>query len=312
MTIETVLESLEIRMEPFALCDIHGQCVMGLAPDPHAMLHYVVAGEGEVRVGRAAPVALAPGSVILAPPFARQTFAAQCACGFPLPRCRPVEAGLEHVEIGEAMPGQGVLRALCGQLSLAYRGAAGINLLRAPIIETLPPGDRVRVALDELVAELSHPGIGTRALARALLEQCVILLLRRRLRAGDPALSWMAGIADDALWRPVLRMLDDPAAPHTVESLADDAGLSRAAFAARFSAVFGIGPAEMLRGIRLRRAADLLTRGSLPVKRVALDVGYRSRTYFTRAFEAEFGVAPGVFRATKQKPQTGFAQSHSD
>lgn len=171
-----------------------------------------------------------------------------------------------------------------------------MDLIRAPLVEHLGPLDRARSALDEFVTELASPTIGSRALARSLLLQCLILLMRKRLRAGDPAMQWMRGLTDESLWNAMQTMLDNPGANHTVDSLAALAAMSRASFAARFRDAFGTGPIDLLKDIRLRRAAELLSHSSLPVKTVAGMVGYRSRTYFSRAFKAVHGVSPDTFR----------------
>jgi len=54
---------------------------------------------------------------------------------------------------------------------------------------------------------------------------------------------------------------------------------------------------EFLKALRLGRAAELLTRTDLPVKTVASEVGYSSRSSFTRAFVARYGCAPARFRS---------------
>lgn len=138
--------------------------------------------------------------------------------------------------------------------------------------------------------------IGTRALARTLLLQCVILLIRRRLQADDQSLAWMRGLGDGALWGALRSMLDQPARSHTVDSLADHVGMSRAAFASRFRDSFRMGPIELLRTIRLRRAAELLSVSRVPIKRIANMVGYDSRTCVTRAFTGEYQLSPEEFR----------------
>lgn len=55
-----------------------------------------------------------------------------------------------------------------------------------------------------------------------------------------------------------------------VRSLSLAVGLSRAAFMARFSAPFGESPMSLLRRVRMRHAADLLTANALSIDQVAL------------------------------------------
>jgi transcriptional regulator GlxA family with amidase domain len=53
---------------------------------------------------------------------------------------------------------------------------------------------------------------------------------------------------------------------------------------------------EVLRLLRLDRAAQLLTRTDLAVQEVADLVGFEDAFHFSRLFRAEFGHAPREFR----------------
>jgi AraC-like DNA-binding protein len=52
----------------------------------------------------------------------------------------------------------------------------------------------------------------------------------------------------------------------------------------------------LLHRVRLRRAADWLTRSDKPVIEIALDLGYTDASNFTRAFRRQTGVSPQRFR----------------
>ena len=163
-------------------------------------------------------------------------------------------------------------------------------------IPAFTEGSGLEAPLRRLVEEITEPGFGSRAMIRALLLQCMIDLLRRRLGAGDPALGWMGALKDRSLWLALRRMLDAPGDPHSVDSLAAEAGMSRSTFAKRFADAYGRGPMELLRDLRMRHAATLLAETDLPVKRIAEMAGFRSRSAFTRTFEALIGASPRAFR----------------
>lgn len=294
MTFDHVFDALDVTLEPFALCEIRGAASLGPGRRSDAVLHYVVTGEGAIDVEGHAPIPARPGTVVLVPAYAPHSLHGSGSGRGRLPDCRPLDISIEHHRAGS---GEGVMGAICGSVSVVYRGLSGtMDLLRAPIVEQLDDGDRIRDALEDLVAELTSPTLGTRAFARSLLLQCMILLFRRRLQARDPSLDWLRGLGDETLWEPLRAMLDEPGRGHTVDSLAAVSGMSRSIFAARFSEAFGTGPIDLLRTVRLRRAAELLTNSDLPVKRIASLVGYDSRTYFSRAFKVEHGLSPDQFR----------------
>jgi len=74
------------------------------------------------------------------------------------------------------------------------------------------------------------------------------------------------------------------------------AGMSRSRFAERFRQVCGRAPMAFLRELRMARAAHLLAGGRIPVKRIAQDVGFESRSAFSRAFAGAWGQSPRAFR----------------
>jgi len=75
-------------------------------------------------------------------------------------------------------------------------------------------------------------------------------------------------------------------------------GLRPARFHARFRAEHGIGPGQLLRHLRLERAAGYLRRGETTVAGAAGLCGYRSPAAFARAFARIYGQAPGAYRRT--------------
>lgn len=296
MLFDDILDALDVRLDPFALCEVRGETSLGLGRRPHAVLHYVLAGQGTITVDGYPAISAAAGSMVLIPAFSAHSLHASGTGIDAFPDCRPLDVSMEHLRSGA---GTGVFAAICGRVSVVYRGLSGtMDLLRAPIIENLEASDPVHVALRGFVAELASPTIGTRALARTLLLQCIILLFRRRMAAGDPSMVWLHGLSDEALWGALRDLLDRPALDHTVDTLAEKVGMSRANFANRFRSAYGVGPIDFLRSVRLRRAAELLVMSDLPVKRIARMVGYESRTYFSRAFKDEHGAAPDAFRKT--------------
>ena len=111
----------------------------------------------------------------------------------------------------------------------------------------------------------------------------------------------MAALIDEKLWAALRLMLDRPSHPHSLESLADVAGMSRSSFATRFSDAYGSGPMKLLRDLRMHLAASLLTESELPVKRIAELAGFQSRSAFTRTFESTTGMSPRSFRADAKK-----------
>ena len=81
-----------------------------------------------------------------------------------------------------------------------------------------------------------------------------------------------------------------------VQQLCRMTGISRSLLYRRILALTGLTPVQFIRSIRLKHAAQLLTKdGSLPVNEVMYRVGYTNLSHFAKIFREEFGFLPKEF-----------------
>ncbi|MEM7067576.1 MAG: AraC family transcriptional regulator [Pseudomonadota bacterium] len=302
MSFEQLLNEMEVNAEPFALCELQGRCSLGLPGQSGVTLHYILAGEGEILFQDRQPIQVKTGTLVLAPTKLSHTLRSFGGTANPLPDCQPAEFDLATHLVGtQRDEDQGKLLAVCSNVSIGLRGSTGlIELVREPIFADVASQAQISSTVSRLLTELSNPRLGSRAIVRTLLLECVLILIREKLEAKDSALNWMAGLVDQRLWSSLKAMLDNPGGPHSVETLAGLAGMSRSTFAARFGKVYGTGPMELLRDIRMHVAGKLLTETKLPVKRIADQVGFKSRSAFSKGFKAVFSLSPDKFRKVHQ------------
>ena len=110
----------------------------------------------------------------------------------------------------------------------------------------------------------------------------------------------------DPVVGPALRLLHhEPARPWSVESLARETGVSRAALARRFAELVGEPPMSFLTGWRLALAADLLRDPDATLAAVARQVGYGSPYALSTAFKRVRGVSPREHRAVAAARSAG-------
>ena len=81
----------------------------------------------------------------------------------------------------------------------------------------------------------------------------------------------------------------------SLNELADLVQMSPRQFFRFFSSTFGSTPHQYLLKERVRRAAELLSGGSLPVD-IAYISGFSHQSHFTQVFTKITGVSPGRFR----------------
>lgn len=303
MQYDHILDEMEINTEPFSLCELHGECSLGLGRLSGATLHYILAGKGACSLHNRANIPLSKGTLVLVPAHMSHSLLSFGYAKTPLPECHPADLNLSH-HINRATDDTGDqnLLALCGHIAIGLRGANGlVDLIRDPMQIQITPGSAQDTTLAALLNELAEPKLGSRAIIRALLLQSMLHLFRDRLMAGDPALMWLAAIGDNNLWNSLKAMLDNPCQPHSVETLAELSGMSRSAFAKKFSNAYGDGPMRFLRQLRMNMAAELLQDTTQPVKMIAGKTGFQSRSAFTRTFESHFGQSPRSFRTEHNK-----------
>lgn len=257
-------------------------------------MHFVLMGSGEVT-GAGVTLPVQPYALVVVPPGVDHSFTGAEASGFVA--TGPVNLpGLDHVVSGE---GDSTLVLACGAMSARLSAAGLFEKLSKPIVEDFSDSPRMRELFDALLEEQSNLQAGQLRMIEAIMMQCLVHLLRRLKQSPTSELSWLRALDDAPIRRALDAMLEKPGAPHSLDSLAGVAGMSRSAFSARFAEVLSESPMAFLKQLRLQAAARLLERGELPIKTIAARVGYASRSHFSRAFKEEFGKDPALFRAER-------------
>lgn len=295
-TLDRLLTALAVHLHAFSVCQVQQGWRLAFSAFEAINIHYVLQGSGAMRVGNGEWLHFGPQSVLIVP--ARQphvvgeagAVAQLCKAE---DRCSMLADGLVAFTAGD---GSRDILLLCGAISASHGAGLGLfDLWREPVVEDLSSGGRFRQIFGLMMSEVASPGLGTRAMAEALMKQCLIALLRQHLLrdGGSPLLT---ALHHPRLARAVVAVIEDPAAPHSVESLALLAGMSRASFAEHFSRAFQQGPMDFVQKVRLRTAARLLATTDLPVKVIAQSVGYAGPAPFSRAFRGVYGADPTAYR----------------
>ncbi|MFL6113560.1 MAG: AraC family transcriptional regulator [Catenulispora sp.] len=192
---------------------------------------------------------------------------------------------------GDGLPGATtVIRG-----AYALQGDAGRRLL-----STLPPlakvaaNPRIGAALELLTSEAARDEPGQDAVLYRMLDLILVLTLREGCaQSGLERPTWYRALSDAAIGAALERVHSDPAHHWTVAGLATAAGMSRAAFAARFTELVGQPPLTYLTDWRMTLAADMLRDGSeMTVAAAARAVGYLDASAFSVAFKRVKGVSP--------------------
>ncbi|MGV4981165.1 AraC family transcriptional regulator [Streptomyces sp. NRAIS4] len=211
-----------------------------------------------------------------------------------------VSRGLAPRTYGDGLPGATVL--LRGAYEL--RGDVGDRLLGLLTPTAIvPAGPRTRAALELLADEIARDEPGQDAVIDRALDLVLVLALRAwcaRPEATPPA--WYRALTDPAVGEALRLVHQDPGQRWTVAGLATRLGMSRAAFAARFTAQVGEPPLTYLTGWRMALAADLLRDTEATIATVAHQVGYEDAFAFSVAFKRLHGATPSMWRRQTRRP----------
>ena len=85
-----------------------------------------------------------------------------------------------------------------------------------------------------------------------------------------------------------------------IRDLSDEVGLSPAQFSRRFKKAFRMSPSELVRTLRIKKAARLLLDTDLTLDEIAQQCGYDNGFYLSRIFTQQMKIAPSKYRKENQ------------
>ena len=303
--LEELVSTLDVKMVKLTECVVSKGYRLSLGSVDFPGIHYNLTGEGRMLVDDYPPIELKPHTLVILPK--KRPFLIEVESDSnPSVVCKTIESHTLNVPPGELRrlaAGDGdpnPLTLICGFFRVSYGISIDLfSTLVHPIVEQFDASDRLdqklKAALDELVAQ----EVGMGVMTTSLLKQVMIALVRRSLNFPSRWIERFAMWGDPQIARAFGEMAATPGAPHTVQSLSQNVGLSRTVFMNRFTATFGVSPIAVLRQLRMQRAAILLQSNHTSIDQVAYRTGYASRSSFLRAFRKLYGCDPSEYRSSR-------------
>jgi len=281
-------------------CECHAPWSMRLPAFAGAGVHVVADGSCVLVPKGGQPLTLAAGDLVFLSRGGQHTLCSDPALP---PRDYTHDRIAHGAAFGELQiggPGERTVLA-CAAYKLDVTSSHPLVASLPEVIHLQAGAERGR-ALEISIKQIIDETADSRATSPSIVVALVDVLLLRILRAwhdklpAEEATGWAAAVADPAI-APALRAIHaSPAESWTVETLARESGLSRAAFARRFKSVLGEPPLAYLTGWRMTTARRLLRETELPLSAIAERTGYGSEFAFAKAFKRESGRAPGNYR----------------
>ncbi|MBB3111703.1 AraC-like DNA-binding protein [Paenibacillus phyllosphaerae] len=91
------------------------------------------------------------------------------------------------------------------------------------------------------------------------------------------------------------------AKPIAIHQLPEMAGMTASSFCRAFKKRTGMTPIRYLTQIRMIKAKELMSHEGMPLKDIAICVGYQDELYFSRVFKKVEGVPPSVYTKRREK-----------
>lgn len=296
-----VFSTLSLTGDLYFQAELRGAFSIELPPERRCIrFHLVRQGRCWLATAKGGITELREGDIAAIPNGAGQVLSgAPDAAPVPLPDI--IAQGALRQGVLHYGAGDGGVRLLCGfcQFDEAVDHPVLVNL---PAVIVIRPGDLgaepwMSATLRLLSLEADLDAQGTAGILTRLLEIFFIQVVRRMTaRPDDDANGFITALADSQLSKALQAIHKEPHVAWKIQDLARLSGMSRARFAAHFTAVVGVPPIGYLTTWRLMRARALLANSGLDMAEIASRCGYASVPSFSSRFKKAFGVGPGAFR----------------
>ena len=178
-------------------------------------------------------------------------------------------------------------------------------LLEEPDVTVLRFHNRVvpiNPTFHQVMESLMIPGLEAMAEEEQLFRLLSLLKVDdQRLRTRQESLTAMRQATREEIMKRLLRATDylysTPDANPDLDELARISCLSKFHFLRLFTCAFGQTPHQFLTTLKITRAQELLKSSTTEVKHIALSLGFKDASTFSRLFLRQLGVYPSHYRA---------------
>ncbi|CAI89081.1 MULTISPECIES: AraC family transcriptional regulator [Pseudoalteromonas] len=188
---------------------------------------------------------------------------------------------------------------LCGDCSFMHDELSPISEMFEQV--TIVREDEVikhpwlKSTFDQLSSEFMSQDIGSEIIVNKLTEVVLVELIRINFGRHQQH-SFLHALRDKRIKQSLEFIHTSPEKPWTIDSLASSVGMSRAAFAKKFTTLVGQTVFTYLSNLRIQKAKDMIITTTQFIDDIALAVGYESERAFNKTFSKYVGMTPKQFR----------------
>ncbi|WP_395067807.1 AraC family transcriptional regulator [Paraburkholderia silvatlantica] len=216
------------------------------------------------------------------------------------------DLAIEPVDVSTLLPrvadgrvvtynGGGEFLSIGGYFTLADGQADLLLSMLPPLVHVREEPNRatLRWCVERMRQELSDVQPGDFIVAQQLATLVLVETLRLHVsNGGRERVGWLFALSDKRMRAAIDAMHASPGHRWTLQTMAEQAAMSRTTFALRFKEIVGLSPMEYLTRWRMMLAADRLTHSRDSVSEIGLALGYESEKSFSTAFKRMMKCSP--------------------
>jgi AraC-like DNA-binding protein len=297
--LSAVLQELRLHSATYRCLELHPPWRLRFDGGMRGV-HVVLTGGGTLTPDGHTPRQLGPGDLVVLPRADSHELASPGAAGVPAVSSLELAQRTDgnRIVVGGAGPPGEVTTLLCGAFffdDTGHPAVAGFpHCIHVPGKQGRAPAWLAGLTA-ALATETLHGGPGSEIVMARLSDALITRALRHHLETADET-GWLRGLSDPHIAKALAAIHTDLAKAWTLPLMARTAGLSRSAFAVRFTQIVGQTPMQYLYRSRMRKAATMLRAEDTTLARIATRVGYGSEAAFSAAFTRHAGMPPGLYR----------------
>jgi AraC-like DNA-binding protein len=295
-----ILKTIRLHTSTYFCSDFNSPWGMQVEPSSNGIFHVMVEGSGWLQASNhAKPTRLEQGDIVAFPTGGAHWISDEIDTA----KLHEKEA-VERIIKGDnpfyidQLPTLNTL--LCG----AFDYDTSIN---HPFLKALPCFIHIKASnypelewlrsLVQIVAvESKQASPGSSIVVDRLTEVLFIQLLRVYMQEHHQEDGYLIALNDHKIGKVLNLIHNEVDTIWTVNTLADEAALSRSAFTERFTKLVGESPKTYLMNWRMQKAKLLLRDNKLIMQDIAEISGYASEASFSKAFKHMFDTSPGAYR----------------
>ncbi len=297
-TLGETLYALRLDGLMYAQSDLTAPWGVDMPPmEGRMMFHIVTQGGCWLRFPNHPAVFLRPGELALMPRgeghYISSSETLACEPFFDIPITKLSER-FEYMRYGG---GGDRTQLTCGVLSFDHVAGKKLISLLPPLIHMKSRDGQLPGQLNALIQLMTEEAtalkVGGETVVANLADIIVIQAIRHWIETSPDASSgWLGALKDPKIGKALAVIHAHPEEAWTVDQLAQQAGMSRSGFSARFTQVIGTSVKQYLTEWRMNLARVKIMQSPISLVELAEELGYKSEAAFSRAYKRVFGVPP--------------------